>query len=94
MLPDFSPDSTGVPVADTRSTLTPTPVDGSSAPERIESLIDTASNYRHPESSAETEHRCEKGRCLGVQQMRKVDLELKSKQATVTFACTCLRGLE
>lgn len=41
-------------------------MDALSAPEPDdESLIDTASNYRHPESSAETEHRCEKRRCLG-----------------------------
>jgi hypothetical protein len=38
-----------------------------SAPEPDdESLIDTASNYRHPESSAETEHRYEKSKMSGI----------------------------
>jgi hypothetical protein len=55
MLSDFSVNATGLPVAHARST--PTPVDGASAPERNGSLIDTASHYKHPESSAETEHR-------------------------------------
>jgi hypothetical protein len=42
-------------------------MDALSAPEPDdESLIDTASNYRHPESSAETEHRYEKAKMSGV----------------------------
>jgi len=63
MLSDFSADAAGMPVAYTPST--PTPVDGSSAPERIESLIDTASHYKHRESCAETDHRYEKAKMSG-----------------------------
>jgi hypothetical protein len=54
MLPDFSADATGAPVAHT-----PTNVAGSPVPERIESLIDTASPCSHSESRTETESRYE-----------------------------------
>jgi len=66
MLPDFSADATGVPVAYKHSSLTPTPVDGSSAPERIESLIDTSSPYSYSKSHTETEHRHEDAKKSGI----------------------------
>jgi len=41
-------------------------MDKLSAPEPDdESLIDTSSPYSQSEKRSETEHRCEKGRCLG-----------------------------